>query len=175
MNNSQTSENVSDCAETFVNFDWGDGLGKHHSVPKDWVFPSNITCKAMWDLWHYGDVSTGICPYGKFFHKIELKRKNDLQNYSRAKCVVAHIYSIISNDNLLLTEDEDVFRLQMHDSDAVFNNAYSSMVSELYGTSVSERVVEVSYGRIYNLITEKSPYTKTGKEKKRKIQAVTEE
>ena len=58
-----------------------------HTVPLGWEFPVRVNVKKMWNLWYFGDKSTGIRPYPIF--KARVFTNNRLSDQLRRNTILA--------------------------------------------------------------------------------------
>ena len=139
---------VDDASATWKTWQWGDGL-LCHFVPKDWEFPARLSVKMLWDLWWFGDRSTGIRPFKDINFAIELKEEHRMR-FSRAKSVVEYCLEVMQKLKLLPEEATSVAKLSLQESDEIFHRLYEYIIDKLYDERPG-RPMELSYGTIYNL------------------------
>ena len=130
-----------------------------HFVPQDFSFPSRITVKTLFDLWHHGNYNSGIRPYRMISRKFDIARKEHMI-YSRASSIMDVIEGYIRAENPpeLLTGDgtyKIIEDLPMPVSDRLFQAAFNKLVAELYpDIDRRGRVDETAYGTFYNRYVE---------------------
>jgi predicted DNA-binding protein len=130
-------------------WDWNDGLIAHF-VPKGWEFPARLTVKMLWDLWWFGDRSTGIRPLSKINFEVELLQHRMRQ--SRAKSVIEYCVGIVNDARLLPDRVSAVSSLSVGQSDTVFDSMYEQLIQNLYPPDRMPGIpLEICYGTVYNL------------------------
>ena len=130
-------------------WDWNDGLICHH-VPPGWRFPDGLTTKTLWDLWWFGERSTGIRPYCKLKKHIDIPKEQHMQ-YTRAKKVMEYLNKLFVQMNAL-QGNSDIQSISIAESDRVFEKIHEKAIEELYAGTKESRVEEISYGRMYNVL-----------------------
>jgi len=137
-------------------WDWRDGR-LCHFVPPGWRFPSNVTLKAIYDLWHYGNRNEGIRPFKKLQLHVDIDDQ-DKGNRSKAKNTIECIENVIRgngfiDDNCLLDDRTiNLSNLAPVQSDAIFEAAYQKLLDGISGKVAVRRINELSYARVYQLI-----------------------
>lgn len=134
---------------------WNDGIIRHY-VPPGFIFPSKISVKAMWDLWHHGHYGSGIRPYRLISKQFDIMEDQHMW-HCRASNVMKVVEAYIRANNppelaavagILPPTIED---LSMPVSDRLFQAAFTRLSTELYPDPGKRgRVEELSYGTIYN-------------------------
>jgi hypothetical protein len=130
-------------------FDWGDGQIMHF-VPLGWSFPRGITVKKLWDLWYFGDQSTGIRPYRLINKKFDVCARDEMM-YSRAHCVLKVINNLIPvpASNVPV----NISKLSLQEADSVFEDAYQSFLHIIYDGAVNTvRKHELNYSTAHELL-----------------------
>ena len=137
-------------------WDWRDGK-LCHFVPQSWRFPANITLKAVYDLWHFGNRNEGIRPYKKLQLKVDISDR-DKGNRCKAKNSIECIENVIRGDGyiddvcLLHDKNANISSITPLQSDTVFEQAYSKLITFISANVAVRRVDEMSYARVYQLI-----------------------
>jgi hypothetical protein len=135
-------------------WNWNDGQIAHF-VPPNWEFPGGTTVKKLWDLWYYGDQSTGIRPYRLISRKFDVKKKEHMR-HTRASKVMDRIFTMIpvraDGSTVVISE------MPLAEADCVFEVAYSCFLDGIYDTTVDRtRKHELSYATAYQLMVDNDP------------------
>ena len=102
-------------------FNWNDGQITHF-VPLGWRFPRGITVKKLWDLWYYGDRSTGIRPYRLINKKWDINSKDNMM-YSRAQTVLNCIHKLIPQS--MPSDPVSISKLTLPEADSLFEVTFN--------------------------------------------------
>ncbi|KAG9402299.1 hypothetical protein AC1031_006925 [Aphanomyces cochlioides] len=121
---------------------WNDGK-LSHSVPHGWNFPTRLSVKSMWDLWHFGDKSTGIRPYKMISRQHDIQSLQHMRHH-RVASVMKALDALIPHNMGSLSE------LLTHEVDAIFKQAFSALVDKLYSKQKNKRAEEMTCGTLYN-------------------------
>lgn len=109
----------------------------------------------MWDLWHYGDQSTGIRPYRLISRQFDVKKKDHMR-HTRALKVMNRIISMVPfrDDGSPVV----ISQLSLSQGDVLFENAYSCYLDSIYDATVDRtRKHELSYATAYQLMVDNDP------------------
>jgi hypothetical protein len=129
---------------------WGDGRFCHF-VPLDWKFPTRLTMKALWDLWWFGDKTTGIRPFYRIDFSHELKETKVKMRHSRALAAVEYFIKVAHEKKLFRDGIICVSQLLITESDNLFMEVFSHVIQALYANKKEPgRPMEISYGTIYD-------------------------
>lgn len=142
--------------EWWRRWDWPPDNQTSHYVPPDWKFPGGMTVKKLWDLWYYGDKSTGIRPYRLINKKLDIKCGPNAMQHNRAKSVMDRVANLIPArpDGTSVV----VWKLSIVDADVVFEDAFKSFLDTIYCSTVDKtRKHELSYSTAYQLMVESDP------------------
>jgi hypothetical protein len=143
----------------YKQFQWNDGK-LSHPVPINWEFPSKLSVKAVWDMWFFGDKSTGIRPL-KF-----LNREHDLcgscnsavkKRYSAAKLVIEELCKIIKSPESSIrmpAGKTKIHELTVAESEQCFSEAYKLFIENIEAPA-SKRERDIN-GRIKWVLSENS-------------------
>ena len=118
---------------------WG---GKAHLIPENFQWPHNITMKAMWLLYHFGDSGRRITAYRKI-QRTSLRSKKEKTNYDRAKKSItalmqeATTLGLIDSVNQIISSDTL--------AEQIFLQAFPMLVAKAYGQKMPNRPNEVTY------------------------------
>jgi hypothetical protein len=146
----QAAASENDAAE-WRKFDWNDGCITHY-VPPGWRFPHGITVKAMWDLWFFGDRSTGIRPYRALSKSADVARQDQMM-YRRAEVTMQYIQKKVEAEGGRMPAGKRyVSQLTIVESDRIFDAVIMTLLAELYPPHELVRKEEIKYSTLYNLI-----------------------
>jgi hypothetical protein len=136
-------------------------MSRSDSVDKltlnDIRFPANITLKAVYDLWHFGNRNEGIRPYKKLPLNIDIIDQ-DKGSRSKAKNAIECIENIMRGDGyiddicLLADRNVNISNLTPIESDTIYEQAYNKLITYISVNVAVRRVDELSYVRVYQLI-----------------------
>jgi len=133
-------------APLWKTWDWSDGLICHF-VPPGWEFPTHMSVRNLWDLWHFGDTINGIRPYKKLRANVDFKASHRMR-YSRAKKVMIQLHEH-AVDIGVIDPGTEISSVGIMAASEIFNVAYRHLLARLDNKQSSVRVEELSYGTIY--------------------------
>ncbi|KAH9150391.1 hypothetical protein LEN26_004087 [Aphanomyces euteiches] len=132
-------------------WNWNDGLISH-CVPENWEFPALLTIKSMWDLWFFGNKTSGIRPY-RFITKRDLSNVYHMRHTSTSM-VMNYLIEICLERKLVDCDAEKaakaISEMSIEMSDAVFEAAYSVLINRLYTNNMPSREEQLTCGTLYN-------------------------
>ncbi|RHY23291.1 hypothetical protein DYB25_007252 [Aphanomyces astaci] len=143
-------------------FEWADGT-THRRVPETWSFPKKANLRTMWDLWHFGDTTVGVCPF-RFLPSQDLKEREDKSCLSRASRVMRTMATIAIDHEFVQSED-DISQLGPAEYDDVYNRTFHILINPPTNHSIGEkpmvnvqRLARFSFQNVYKhfFITEGS-------------------
>jgi hypothetical protein len=109
----------------------------------------------MWELWYFGDKSTGLRPYRMISKQHDLQKAHHMR-HRRVEAVMDELERIMKDDNLLPPESgsnsmaRQISGLDVVKSDSIFTSAYEVLLARLYnGPSRPRRVDELACGTAY--------------------------
>ena len=153
----QPEDRTADRSETWWRqWNWRDGRIWHY-VPHGWRFPANITLKAVYDLWHFGNRNEGIRPYKKLPLNIDIIDQ-DKGNRSKAKNAIECIENVMRGEGyiddvcILPDRDMNISNMTPIESDTIYEQAYNKLITYISSNVAVRRVDELSYVRVYQLI-----------------------
>ncbi|KAH9157947.1 hypothetical protein AeRB84_000266 [Aphanomyces euteiches] len=130
---------------------WNDGLIAH-CVPENWEFPVLLTVKSMWNLWFYGNKTSGIRPY-RCITKRDLSHQYHMR-HTRTSIVMKSLIDIAVERSLISDGPKRaanaISDLSIAMSDKLFEAAYSVLINRLYPSSNPSREEHLTCGTIYN-------------------------
>lgn len=118
-----------------------------------------MTVKTLWDMWWFGDRSTGIRPFKDMSLSIETQEKHSMR-VSRARMVIEFCHEVL----LRLPENVNIVsKLSLEKNDRIFEKMFEYAIEKLYeGKDKPGRPLELCYGTIYNHIPKKSRRNRQG-------------
>lgn len=118
----------------FTNFQWGNRVW--NPVPEHFAFPS-CSVTNIWDMWFYGDPSTGVHPLRKIVPKIHLDTCHQ-QNFSRAKGVVHAILDRAVQQGLL-EEASKAKKMERSQLASIFAISFDVLLQEIDAADAAAR------------------------------------
>lgn len=139
-------------------WNWKDGK-LAHPVPLGWRFPSRLSLKRIWDLWHFGHRAEKLRPLKFLSRKHDAAVESDKKLYSTVSKLVAEFEKFIVNHNPRVLPDgiDQIRKLSYIQNDIVTAKVYLEFIQYLYETANSgnfNREDDVSYGTLYNKLLE---------------------
>jgi hypothetical protein len=151
---------------------WIDGCICHF-VPENWEFPSRMTVRTLWDLWFFGDRSTGIRPFKDLNLSVESQEKHSMR-VSRARVVIEYCHDILLRLHLLPENVNIVSKLSVEENDRIFEEMFEHAIAKLYeGKDKPGRPLELCYGAMYNHIPKKKKEEELAKQTKLSLRTST--
>ena len=125
-------------------FDWDDGKGPIHAVPKNYQLPSVCT-HMMFQTWHLGNQQMNIRPFKTINPTIDFPTPYGKSNYCRLK----YVMNGITEKGLQLLNSDPTTVIDSRNSDDVFVKGYTPYLQDVYGCQ-PKRPLEITPATIYN-------------------------
>jgi hypothetical protein len=103
-------------------------------VPENWVPPSELTCKALWFLWHHGDQNKRIGPYKRIDVAEDIKEKVNKNRFVKMQGIMKYLSAQVDNGI-------SVSKLSVVESGAIFDKVYDDFLEKLIDAKIVQRDV----------------------------------
>jgi hypothetical protein len=140
--NANTPANANTPSWSF--FDWDDGKGRIHAVPKNYQLPS-VQTPMMFQTWHLGNQQMNIRPFKYINPTVDFPTKYGKSLYCRLK----YVMSGITEKGLHILNSDPNTVIDSSNCDDVFLKGYSPYLTDVYG-SQPKRPLEITPVSIYN-------------------------
>jgi hypothetical protein len=118
---------------------WG---GKAHLIPESFEWPHNITMRAMWLLYHFGDSGRRITAYRKI-QRTSLRSKKEKTSFDRAKKSINALMEAATTLGLIQSSTQIISSDTL--AEQIFLQAFPLLVSKTYGQKSPARPNEITY------------------------------
>lgn len=139
----------------FQFFHWTNQEGAvFHRVPQGWEFPKGLNPKIGWNLWNYGDMNTGICPFKYLSRKHDLPTEAMKTAYTRLSKVMEHLDRVIDREKFIPEQFKSITELPVVEAEKIFLKGMDILITEAYQRCgrVCRSRAKVTIGTLHGLL-----------------------